>query len=365
MRLLLFSDLHLDMPFLSVPAASARRHRRHLRDTLTRIVDLASNERVDALLCGGDLFEHERIAPDTGEFLRQAFAGLAPVRVILAPGNHDWLAPSSLYRQTAWPANVHVFTGQAFEPLALAEGITLWGMGHQVPAATTNPLRDFKVVGDGVHVALFHGSELGWFDRQGEGKAPHAPFSADDVRLAGLHHAFVGHYHAPQDGEFLTYPGNPDPLTFGESGPRGAVLVTVGADGTIERERRAVAVSQVHDVQVDLSGCGTRQAVRERVAAALADLAGFVRVTVGGELPPAVDFRYDDLVGVGDHLDALTLRVDGLRNAYDVAAIAGEATVRGQFVRDVLEAGLPESERHRVLVTGLRALEGRDDLEVE
>jgi exonuclease SbcD len=58
------------------------------------------------------------------------------------------------------------------------------------------------------------------------------------------------------------------------------------------------------------------------------------------------------------------LRFGDLRAAYDLDAIAGEATVRGQFVRDVLDSQLEPSLRQRVLVTGLRALDGRDDLEV-
>ena len=43
-----------------------------------------------------------------------------------------------------------------------------------------------------------------------------------------------------------------------------------------------------------------------------------------------------------------------------------EQTIRGQFVRDVLSSDeLDQDKRRRVLVTGLRALDGRgDDLEV-
>ena len=50
--------------------------------------------------------------------------------------------------------------------------------------------------------------------------------------------------------------------------------------------------------------------------------------------------------------------------AYDLEVIAQERTVRGQFVRDVLDFGFSAGEQRRVLVTGLRALDGRDDLEV-
>jgi hypothetical protein len=50
--------------------------------------------------------------------------------------------------------------------------------------------------------------------------------------------------------------------------------------------------------------------------------------------------------------------------AYDLARIEQELTVRGQFVRDVQASQLPPQERQRVIVTGLRALDGRADLEV-
>jgi len=50
--------------------------------------------------------------------------------------------------------------------------------------------------------------------------------------------------------------------------------------------------------------------------------------------------------------------------AYNFEAIKDEATVRGEFVRQVTSSDLPEDEKQRVLVTGLRALDGREDLEV-
>ena len=62
--------------------------------------------------------------------------------------------------------------------------------------------------------------------------------------------------------------------------------------------------------------------------------------------------------------DAVQIRIGTLTSAYDFEAIAEDRTVRGQFVRDVNDADLSQDERRRVLTTGLRALEGRSDLEV-
>ena len=342
----------------------ARRMREALRATLLDIVDLARSVEASALLCGGDLYEHERVSPDTKEFLRRTFAELHPIRVFLAPGNHDWYGPESLYRRVEWSGNVHVFHADRLSPIELDDGITLWGAAHCRPAGTDNFLRDFRADRRGVNLALFHGSERRGLLEQGEGKAPHAPFDAEDVVRAGLQHAFLGHYHSPRDAPTHTYPGNPDPLAFGEDGDRGAVVVTVAQDGTIQRQRRRVARTRVHDLTVDVSGCTSRQDVRDRVTAITATLTGIARLTVTGELAPEVDLVPRDLEGAAPTLEAVAVRIGDLRPGYDLDAIQHEPTVRGQFVRDVLEAELPGEERRRVLVTGMRALDGRDDLEV-
>lgn len=365
MKLLHFADLHLDAAFAWLGDARAARARRDaLRSTLQRIVTLAHTERVDAVLCAGDLYEHDRISPDTAAFLRGAFADLHPIRVFVAPGNHDYYAADSLYRRAAWPSNVHIFDEPRLTPVTLADGLTLWGAAHLKPAGTPGFLQDFSVDRGGTHLALFHGSERSTLRDQGDTKVPHAPFAAEDVRRAGLDHAFVGHYHVARLALHHTYPGNPDPLSFGEVGARGAVLAQVRHDGTVEREQRTVAVSSVHDIEVDVTGCGSRNEVAARVAATVTGRTGVARITLRGELQPDVDFAPGDLQPVTAHLSAAVVRATGIRVAYDFEAIAAEQTVRGQFVRDVRQSELEAEQKRRVLVAGLRALAGRNDLEV-
>ncbi|UER54542.1 metallophosphoesterase [Kineosporiaceae bacterium SCSIO 59966] len=365
MKFLLFSDLHLDTPFSWAGPDLARRRRHALRDTLCRIVELAEELDADAIACAGDLYEHERFTPDTANFLREQFARTERP-VYLAPGNHDWYGPASLYRQVEWTPNVHVFTEDRLLPVPLEDGLTLWGAAHRAPANTDGFLTgDWRVDRGGVHVALFHGSEAAALAFQEAGKAPHAPFSAEQIERSGIHHAMLGHFHTPRDAERHTYPGNPDPLSFGETGERAAVLVTVHDDGTVERQRHPVASTAVHDVTVDVTGATSSSEVRERTEAAVRGLTGIVRVTVSGEVAPDVEVHLGDLDGVGAHLDALVPRLGRVTVGYDVQALAAEHTVRGQFVRDVLAAGLDEDEQRRVIVTGLRALDGRaSELEV-
>ncbi len=137
----------------------------------------------------------------------------------------------------------------------------------------------------------------------------------------------------------------------------------VGPDGTIERERRRVAVSEVHDVDVDVDGARDRDDVSGRLGEAIRGMGGCVRATLRGELGADVQLDLRELETAGDGLDGLVVRAATLTYAYDLESIRTEPTVRGQFVRDA-DAIDDDDLRRRVILTGLRALAGRDDLDV-
>jgi exonuclease SbcD len=366
MKVLHFSDLHLDRSFAWAPRAAGRRRRHALRTTLTNILTLAGELRVDAVACGGDLFEHERLSPDTRAFLRAAFEEIAPTRVFLAPGNHDWYGPDSPYRLVDWSPNVHVFTETRLEPVEVTPGLTLWGAGHRAPANTPNLLEGFRADRGGVNLALFHGSEQGFFPFLQEAKQPHAAFRAEQIEQAGIDHALLGHFHTPKDAARYTYPGNPDPLEFGELGERGAVLIEVTGDGAVSRERHDVSVTTVHDLAVELDGCDSVGDVRDQISTVLPAPGGWIRLRLSGDVGSDCAFHPADLEDLLEDFDAHQVQVQEVRVGYDLDAIALEqGTVRAAFVQSVRDAPtLTDEQRRRVLVTGLRALDERDDLEV-
>ena len=328
-----------------------------------RIVNLTREVKADAVFSGGDLYEQEYFSPDTAEFLKHTFADLAPLPVYIAPGNHDWYGPQSLYAQVNWSENVHIFREAALRGVELNNGLRLWGAAHLGPANTDNFLDGFRVDRSGVHIALFHGAERSGFTEQGRGKQPHAAFDAREIESAGLAHAFLGHYHRPNDAKFHTYPGNPDPLAFGEDGVRGAIVATISPEGRVTRSRHRVAVTEVHDLELDVTGLTSRQQILDRLEAEAESLSGFARLTVRGEIASSIDIRKDDLRSRLNSFSTVQIIFDNLRPMYNIDKIRQDATVRGQFVRDVLDSDLSEDEKRRVVVTGLRALDGRTDLE--
>jgi DNA repair exonuclease SbcCD nuclease subunit len=301
-----------------------------------------------AVTIGGDLYEHDRAGAATAAFLVETFASWRPMRVLLAPGNHDALLTGSIYSRTEWPDNVHLFSTTELCPVELADGLTIWGLAHLEPAWQGDPLSGEPVDADGgVHLALFHGAELGL---RPEGKSIHGPFHAADVHRRGFAAALCGHYHRRRVDELsgLLYPGSPEPLTFDESEPRGAVIVTVAGDGTISHQpledNRWHARTAIADVS---AARGLADVVDAAAAAAVAACAGLdpdrviLRVDLRGEIDravPADTFTVE--TAVRDTCGAAGLRVRDLTSpALSVAALGTEITVRGAF-EDALRYGL-------------------------
>ena len=125
-----------------------------------------------------------------------------------------------------------------------------------------------------------------------------------------------------------------------------------------------VAQTAVHDIEIDVSGCTTQQQIRDNIAERVEGLGGFARLIVRGNVAPDIGFAESDLRDAMSAFSAVQIRLGALRTGYDVESLRVEPTVRGQFVADVLDAGLDSAEERRVLTAGLRALEGRRDLEV-
>ena len=143
MKILHFADLHLDAAFAWAPADIAAKRRQAIRDALVRICDVARERRVDLLTCAGDLYEQERFVPDTASFLVSTLAGLQSTPVLIAPGNHDWFSPASIYVTAKWSANVFIFNQDRLSAFEIQPGLTIWGAAHRAPANTDDFLSRF------------------------------------------------------------------------------------------------------------------------------------------------------------------------------------------------------------------------------
>ncbi len=373
--LLHIADLHLDRAFAGMGCQGelAIRRRLGLREALRRAGRTAQERDCAAVTIGGDLYEHDRAGADTATFLVDTFASWAPMAVLVAPGNHDALLAGSIYSRTDWPSNVRIFDSTELSPHPLGDGLMVWGLAHLEPAWQGDPLGCPPADG-GVNIALFHGAELG---SRPDGKSIHGPFHAADIRERGFAAALCGHYHRRRVDEVagLLYPGSPEPLTFDESEPRGPVVVTISGDGAVTYEcvddNRWHARTAIADVSSARSLADVVDAAEAAAALACAGLdpeRTMLRVDLVGEIDQAVSTdSFTVETSVRDGSGAAGVRVRDLTSpALNAAGLAGDATVRGAFVRAVEQATAAAADDDQramlddALRYGLQALGGAE-----
>jgi DNA repair exonuclease SbcCD nuclease subunit len=365
-RILHTSDLHLDASFRATGVPSERARERclaHLQ-SFDRTVDKAVELEADLLLIAGDLFEDQHARPATGRHVARRLADWGRP-VFIAPGNHDPFHPRSLYALLDWPDNVRVFRG-AWQTHALPElGVQVHGRGFESPEENAPLVEGLQVTGDGLHVVVAHGSDV---SSRPDRHHPYRPFKPQELEGLPVDYVALGHFHRyaqlPTQRVCAVYCGSPIPQGYNETGDHGVVLARLQAD-RIDVELHALPARRFVTRDVDVTGCETQAEVVQRAERETVRHANdFLRLRLQGSLPPDLDV---DVAGLQEALAGLVHDVevkDHTVPEYEFEALASEATVRGLFVRTLLEdlEGSEGSERERVrraLYFGLDAFAGR------
>ena len=325
------ADLHLDSPFSGLTPEQAAARRQEQRELLDRLARLAREREADLVLLSGDLLDSRRTYRETAQALARSLGSL-PCPVFLAPGNHDFYGPQSLYAALDWPENVHIFTSGSVRRA-------------EVP---------------GLDCVVYGRAFLG---PRGE----YGPISRENIARSGLDYLALGHIHQTsglqREGDtFWAYPGCPEGRGFDELGDKG-VLYVEAEPGSCRAEFVPLCRRRYQILSVDVTGAEDLAAA---VRAALPpDTAGDIyRILLTGERgAEALDL--EGLTrALAPRFYGLTLR-DRTRVQRAVWDRMEEDTLTGLFLRLMAARCRAEPENEilqQAVRFGLAALENGEDV---
>jgi len=350
------ADFHLDSPFSGLTPERAAQRRGEQRELLDRLAALAREKQADLVLLAGDLLDSERVFRETAQALSTALASI-PCPVFIAPGNHDFYGPRSVWTALDWPENVHIF--DELEQVELP-GCTLWGRAFSDPHQAACPLRGIAVPDDGrLHLAVLHGNV-------GGAEGDYGPITPGDIAASGLDYLALGHIHkraepARYGNTLCAWPGCPEGQGFDELGEKVFYEGTLSEDGTVSLAFVPFAGRRYEILEVDVTGRDPRAALEATLPP---DTAGdLYRILLAGETGEGGVDTASLEAALADRFYALEIR-DMTRMAEDVWARAGEDSLRGLFLQE-LQKRLEGDSQAREIVSqaarfGLAALDHRD-----
>lgn len=322
MRLLHASDLHLDSPFRSVALRDpvlGERLRTASRDVLRRIVDLAIEHQVDALVLAGDVFDSDVPDVSARTVLSMALARLqiAGIPAIVIRGNHDGLLDHARYG----PLSANVMLLDQERPTVEIGGISFHGLSHSGQPETRSFLPRYPAPVPGrINVGVMHCSPDGT-----TGHDPYGPCSVSEILGHGYDYWALGHIHKRQewrgDGVLAVMSGIPQGRHIREADGGSVTLVEIDGLGA-RAEAIPVELVAFREIELHMPADEAQDARADRVrevlgAARAGDVPTVLRITLSGPGAPVVSARSGEatrFLGVlaqdleGLHLDRVLVK---------------------------------------------------------
>jgi DNA repair exonuclease SbcCD nuclease subunit len=244
--------------------------------------------------------------------------------------------PSSPYRYLRWPDNVTIATHEDLRPYRYG-ALICWAAGAGGAKVTESPLRSFVRLDAGLNLLLLHASDASDLP---EGQTAYAPLDPSRVKDAGFAHALLGHYPQARTGQWTTYPGSPEPLSWNDSGRHCVALLTISNEGRVEVVLEDINQRRFAQETVDVTGMTSREQVRDALMAVkeTAGLEGAVlRVSLVGERSGSLDLDPQALSLESNDGFAHLEFIDRTARSHDLDAIAQEFTSRGEMLRKLAD----------------------------
>ncbi len=385
MKFIHAADIHLDSPLTGLSAyadAPVEMLRSATRHAFTNLVNEAIELQVDFMVIAGDLYDGSWKDHNTGIYFCKEMGRLKKVGipVYLLFGNHD--AESEMTKKLQLPDNVYTFDAKKTTTFILESlKVALHGRSFKAKETLENLAIGYPEPVQGLfNIGVLHTALEG-----NSAHATYAPCSLDELHAKGYHYWALGHVHdfqIWQGASTIVFPGNLQGRHIRETGPRGAVLVTVNEEGTLDVERLFVDVLRWESLEVDVSECNSlaevvdaiRKALEASVEHGTSILPIAVRVTVIGKTTV-----HGDLFGLESQLRAevlaLAVTLGAERLWIEKVKVATSATDDGETIRaradalselqDLLQAAETDPDFIKSLQTELLGLVNKAPLELQ
>ncbi len=268
MKFLHTADVLIDGPIYGLSAEQAETRRAETLATFCDMLAYAKEQDVELFLVAGDLFDAETFTAESAARLRDTFAAV-PFPIVIAPGPHDPYMKDSPWTRWALPDNVHVFDSSELTKFTFEEiGVTVYGYAFTAPEKHECPLTG-RTADDSSPIRILVGAgELG------ETESAFCPLPTKEIGELGVAYAALGHKRNATNFEryrstVIAYACCPEPHSFEETGPRGAILgeLEKTPEGTMKYRSKRIPFAKRHCEKetVDCSGAHTEDELANRI----------------------------------------------------------------------------------------------------
>lgn len=361
MKIIHCADLHLDSKMTAnLSKEQARERKGEILRTFGKMVEYAKKNQVAAIIIAGDLFDTRNVTVNVRNAVRDIITKNEEIDFLYLRGNHD--ADSFLAKLDEVPKNLRLFDNTWVT--YTYDGVTVTGIELDAENSVT-AYNSLVLDHDKFNIVTMHGQLAGY-----KSKDNAEIISLDDLKNRSIDYLALGHVHAFRmdrlDGRGrYCYPGCLEGRGFDECGPKGFVLLDIDPQTRMaSAEFVPIAARTLYVLPVDVTGIGTTQDAAERMEEAIAQSGyssnSLVKFVLEGEVDVECELNTEFLEEQFAEYFYFLKVYDETRLQVNYEDYANDISLKGEFVRLVLESELAEEEKLMVIRAGIQALQGEE-----
>lgn len=356
MKIIHCADLHLDSKLQThLTPEKARERRKELLLTFEKMVDYAKRNEVEAILIAGDMFDSVRATQKTKESVLNLIQENPEIKFFYLTGNHD--EEPLIQNENYVIQNLYTFN----------EEWTTYGLGN-VAITGVKLNSKIKTIYDAINldkdkfnIVVLHGQISKYSsDKNAE------IINLQKLSNKNIDYLALGHIHSFEMGDLDTrgkwaYSGCLEGRGFDECGLKGFVMLDIN-EKSFECNFIPFASRCCHELQVDVTGIINWFDVEREALAKVQNISpkDIVRIVLIGKYNvdlnkyiEHLEAKLQELFYYASVKDCTTLEID-------IKDFENDMSLRGEFIRNVLNSSLNEEEKEAVIIAGLKALGGEE-----
>ena len=330
MKFVHIADMHLDSAFSNLSDKDIMGDLRRLeqRKVFKKIIEYIKENDVGYLFISGDLYEHKYIKQSSIEYINNLFKEIPETKIFIAAGNHDPKVKNSYYNKFNWNSNVKIF--DSFIEKVEEPDCNIYGYSFDDFYCNNCGIEDFLVEQNGKpNILVIHGN----LDGVKKDDKPYNPISKKILLEKGFDYVALGHIHKPDyENKKIVYPGSTISLGFDELGKHGMIVGELNQDLKLEFIPLDDEEFTISEINVD--NLGSKEELIEKINTLNINPNEYVEIILKGGRNFEID-KYDILKYIQN--DRIIKIKDETRLSRDLEKIANESTLRGLFVKEMLE----------------------------
>ena len=330
MKFVHIADMHLDSAFSNLSDKDIMGDLRRLeqRKVFKKIIEYIKENDVRYLFISGDLYEHKYIKQSSIEYINNLFKEIPETKIFIAAGNHDPKVKNSYYNKFNWNSNVKIF--DSFIEKVEESDCNIYGYSFDDFYCNNCGIEDFLVEQNGKpNILVIHGN----LDGVKKDDKPYNPISKKILLEKGFDYVALGHIHKPDyENKKIVYPGSTISLGFDELGKHGMIVGELNQDLKLEFIPLDDEEFTISEINVD--NLGSKEELIEKINTLNINPNEYVEIILKGGRNFEID-KYDILKYIQN--DRIIKIKDETRLSRDLEKIANESTLRGLFVKEMLE----------------------------